>query len=101
MTPTKRTVPELLRADAELYERKAADYASSANPWENFRSAARFAGRLAGKELDERDACALLIGVKISRLETLGRREPANEGVADTLRDLRVYAAILESMLSA
>ena len=96
------TVPELLRADADVYERKAADYAPNADPWENFRFAATFAARVCAglPEDDPRRACALLIGVKLSRLQTLGLCRPAaNEGVRDTLSDLRVYLAILTAMM--
>jgi len=93
------TVPDLLRADAEVYERKAADYAPGSDPHENFRFASQFAARLCESlgEDDVRRATAVLIGVKISRLQTLGLgRKARNEGIIDTLSDLRVYLGILE-----
>ena len=104
------TVPELLRGDADTYEAKAKDYAPDPNdPFENFSFAGRFAERLVDGVLQttmSRDrlnrvcACCVLIGVKVSRLMTLGLFRPAkNEGVLDTIRDLRVYLAILEAML--
>lgn len=104
------TVPELLRGDADTYEAKAKDYAPDPNdPFENFSFAGRFAERLVDGALQttaSRDrlnqvyACCVLIGVKVSRLMTLGLFRPAkNEGVLDTIRDLRVYLAILEAML--
>ena len=103
-------VSEILRGDADTYEAKASDYAPDPNdPFENFSFAGRFAGRLVDgvfqtttsrDRLDQVYACCVLIGVKVSRLMTLGLFRPAkNEGVLDTIRDLRVYLAILEAML--
>lgn len=94
-------VAELLEADAELYARKAADYAPDAgDPFENFRSSSSFASRVGGREVRPVDAALVLMGVKISRLQTVGASGKArNEGFRDTLRDLRVYAAIVEALL--
>ena len=93
-------VARILHADADLYARKAADYAPGADPFENFARAASFATRTGGKEITREDVCRVLIGVKVSRLETLGDRPPSNEGVLDTIRDARIYLAILEGMLT-
>jgi hypothetical protein len=93
-------VPTILRADADVYERKAADYAPGLDPWENFRFAALFAARVCVglPDDDPRRATALLMGVKISRLMTLGLKGTAsNEKITDTTSDLRVYTAILEN----
>ena len=102
-TPKKSSnVLEILRGDALTYARKAADYAPNADPNENFRTAATFAARVCRgfPETDPRRAVATLIGVKISRLMTLGlARDAQNESVKDSLADLRVYAAILEALL--
>lgn len=95
------TVPGILRADAELYERKTADYAPNADPFENFRFAATFAARVCRglPETDPRRAAAVLVGVKMSRLMTVGLAGAAqNEGVLDTIRDARVYLGILEAL---
>lgn len=92
-------VPEILRADADVYEKKAADYAPGSDPWENFRFAADFMARVCRglPEDDLRRATVLLMGVKISRLMTLGLTGDAkNESITDTAKDLRVYTAILE-----
>jgi hypothetical protein len=97
-----RTVPEILRADAGTYQRKAADYAPGTDPFENFRFSAVFAARVCRglPDTDPRRAAAVLIGVKISRLMSLGLAgEAQNENVIDTLSDLRVYVGILESLL--
>ena len=92
-------VADILRNDAITYERKAADYAP-VDPWENFRTSATFAGRLAGTNVSHIESCLMLIGLKISRLQTLGLFGAAkNESVLDTVGDLRVYLAILEAML--
>lgn len=96
---SKSNVPEILRKDAGTYERKAADYAPGTDPYENFQFSAEFAHRLCeGLPTDDRRrATATLIGVKISRLQTLGLARAANnEGILDTIGDLRVYLGILE-----
>jgi len=96
---SKSNVPEILRNDAGTYERKAADYAPGTDPYENFQFSAEFAHRLCeGLPTDDRRrATATLIGVKISRLQTLGLARAANnEGILDTIGDLRVYLGILE-----
>src|ERR1017187_5472579 len=102
-TPKKSSnVLEILRGDALTYARKAADYAPNAAPNETSRTAPTFAARVCRglPETDPRRAVATLIGVKISRLMTLGlARDAQNEGVSDTLSDLRVYCAILEALL--
>lgn len=103
-------VPEILRGDADTYEAKASDYAPDPNdPFENFSFAGRFADRLTRDQFavtlrpatrQQVAACCVLVGVKISRLMTLGLFGAAkNESVLDTIRDLRVYLAILEAML--
>ncbi len=95
-------VSEILTADAEIYDRKAADYAPGSDPWENFRASAAFMAAVCRglPEDDLKRATVLLIGVKISRLMTLGLVGKAkNESIKDTLRDLRVYTAILEAQL--
>lgn len=95
------TVPGILRADAELYERKAADYANGGDPFENFRFAATFAARVCRglPETDPRRAAATLIGVKISRMMTVGiGGRASNEAILDTIRDGRVYLGILEAL---
>ena len=93
-------VAEIFRSDAAVYDRKAADYAPGGDPWENFNFAAAFASRVCeGLAPDDlRRATVVLIGIKLSRLMTLGLVGPAkNEAITDTLKDLRVYAAILEA----
>ena len=104
-----QTVPDILRRDADKYESKAADYAPDPeNPFENFRFAGMFADRLMRDAPDwlpvhvrrEMQANCTLIGVKISRLMTLGLFGKAkNEDVLDTVKDDRVYGGILEAMM--
>lgn len=94
-------VCELLKRDASIYRQKAMDYAPDpGGPWENFEYAARFVGGVTKKDVTREDIALALVGVKLSRLATVGlAREAKNEAVADTLGDLRVYLAILEAML--
>ena len=103
-------VSEILRGDADTYEAKASDYAPDpSDPFENFTFSGWFADRLTRDQFAvtlwpttrrQVAACCVLIGVKISRLMTLGLFGAAkNESVLDTIRDLRVYLAILEAML--
>lgn len=94
-------VAEILRKDADVYDRKRADYSPGDDPFENFKFAAKFAARVCdGIPLDDqRRAAATLVGLKISRLMTVGLTgDPKNEGVLDTFGDDRVYNAILETM---
>ena len=95
-------VAELLREDADLYQLKASDYApNAADPYENFRYAARIHNDLTtGEPIESASVCLALIGVKLSRLYTLScRKGPArNEPISDTLRDLRIYLAIYQAM---
>jgi hypothetical protein len=95
-------VPTILTRDGETYARKAADYAPGPDQFENFTFSANFAARVCRglPDGDQKYATATLIGVKVSRLMTLGLvREGANECIKDTLMDLRVYLAILEAQL--
>lgn len=97
-----RSVADLLRVDAETYDRKAADYAEPNDPFKNFREAEQFrAACLRGREPSCEVASSLtLIGLKLSRLKNIGVYNQAkNESVLDTLGDLRVYLAILEAQL--
>lgn len=93
-------VGDILTCDATVYDKKAADYAPGDDPWENFRTSAAFAAAVCRDlpEDDPRRSTCVLMGVKISRLMTLGLGGKAtNEAIVDTLRDLRVYTAILEA----
>lgn len=81
-----------------MLEGKQADYASSHDPWLNFREAADFTNRTRGITINALDVAYVLLGVKISRLQNLGSRVPSNESIAETLRDLRGYSAIIEAM---
>lgn len=97
------SVPEILKTDAETYARKAADYAPEVtDPWENFSFSSMFMARV-GRGVEDGSpilATLVLIGVKISRMMTLGVMGKAkNEALKDTLQDLRVYLAILEAQL--
>jgi len=94
------SVSSVLRSAADLYEKKRLDYAPDPNdPYENFRFAAGFAARVGSglPDWDQRRATLTLIGVKLSRMNTLGLcRDASNEAISDTIEDLMVYLAILK-----
>jgi hypothetical protein len=94
-------VPMILAADIDLYRRKNEDYSPGDDPYANFRYASAFASAVC-RHLDLTDpawAAAIMVGIKSARLCSIGIGGDANfEAVKDTLRDLRVYAAILEDL---
>jgi len=94
------SVASALRRAADTYERKALDYAPNEDdPYENFKFAAKFAARVGSglPDWDQRRATLVLIGVKLSRMHTLGLcRDASNEAISDTIEDLMVYLAILK-----
>ena len=98
------SVADALRKAADTYEKKAADYAPDpGDPFENFRYAAEFALRVGHRisPADPRYTTLTLIGVKLSRLRTVGiDGKASNEALVDTLEDLMVYLAILKEQCS-
>jgi hypothetical protein len=86
----------LTEALAELHDRKVQDYASTGDPYSNFKSAADVVAGFSNP-LDQ--VFAALIGVKLARLRELTQpgRTPNNESVQDTRRDLANYALIWAS----
>jgi len=98
------TIAGILRSDADFYTQKAADYApDKANPFENVEFAAKFSSGVSGGtgQFSTPEMVLInLIGVKISRLMTVGwGGRNKNEPFVDTLRDLRIYSAMLECYL--
>ncbi len=102
---------QLLEADADVFRRKQADYAPDGpapksftlrmDALENFRFSAWFASRVCRglPEDDPRRAAAVLLGVKASRLMTVGLEGTAsNEAIDDTESDFRNYSAILDAL---
>ena len=90
-------VSTILSNAAAISDQKRKDYAG-VDPDENFTESARFAGRVCRglPEEDRRRSTAVLIGVKLVRLETIGLAGSAlNESLDDTLTDLINYTAIL------
>lgn len=81
----------LLKQMAEMHDKKSADYASSANYYSNFESAAADAG------ITVDEVFATLIGIKLARLRELRGKEPNNESVQDSRLDLAVYASLWAS----
>jgi hypothetical protein len=82
----------LLAEMAELHDKKNHDYAKDGDPFSNFSQAAQVAQGFTGKDA----VYATLIGVKLARLRELlsSGKTPNNESVADTRRDLAMYAAL-------
>jgi hypothetical protein len=83
---------EVLAAMRATHESKGHDYAEADNPYSNFEFAAMVAGITVDQVFDT------LIGIKIARLKVLGTaKEPKHESLADTRKDLAVYAALKAS----
>lgn len=80
----------LLDEMKEIHERKNSDYAQDGSPYSNF----EFAAQTAGVTVDQ--VFRVLIGVKLARLNVLtaSGKEPNNESIQDTRKDLAVYAAL-------
>lgn len=76
-----------------VHDQKNADYAEAANPYSNF----EFAAQTAGVTVEQ--VFRVLIGVKLARLQVLraSGKAPNHESLADTEKDLAVYAALLAS----
>lgn len=79
-----------------LHDRKAHDYAQSANPYSNFEYAATVSERF----LDPVDRVfATMVGIKLARIAELrgAGKTPQNESLRDSFDDLTNYAAIWAS----
>lgn len=91
-----KTHADLLKEISAIHEKKAADYATSDDPYSNF----KYAASLADKFTDPVDRVfATLIGVKLARLVELTQpgRVPNNESLDDTFLDMTNYSAIWTS----
>jgi len=81
-----------VKTAVELHERKNHDYAEDSNPYSNFEFAARFADVPVNTVFD------VMIGIKQARLLVLrGGKDPLNEGIADSEKDLAIYAMLKAS----
>lgn len=85
----------LLASMAELHDVKNHDYAQDGNPYSNFCQAADVAQGFSGIDA----VFATMIGVKLARLRELtsAGKTPNNESIADTRKDLAMYAALWAS----
>jgi hypothetical protein len=92
-----KTFYDLLKDAGQLHALKAHDYASDEDPYGNY----KFAG-LMSKLFDDADDSGFMgrIGEKIYRLANLqnNQKEPKNETVEDTERDLCVLMILWMSM---
>jgi hypothetical protein len=82
----------LLHEMRELHQKKNDDYAQEGSPFSNFEEAASVAEGFTGTDA----VFATLIGIKLARLRELTRakKTPNNESIADTRKDLAMYAAL-------
>lgn len=85
----------LLAEMSSLHESKNSDYAKDGDPYSNFAEAAEVARGFTGIDA----VFATLIGVKLARLRELTstKKAPNHESVADTRKDLAMYAALWAS----
>jgi hypothetical protein len=92
-----KTFYDLLKASGDLHSLKSHDYASDADPYANY----KFAGMLS-KLFDNPDDSGFIgrIGEKLYRLANLenNKKEPKNETIEDTERDLCVLMILWMSM---
>jgi hypothetical protein len=92
-----KTFYELLKQSADLHSLKSHDYASDADPYGNY----KFAGQMS-KLFDDPDDAGFMgrIGEKLFRLANLENsgKEPKNESIEDTERDLCVIMVLWISM---
>lgn len=98
MPKTSRSLLDIVKSDVTLLEKKQHDYANSDDQWKNFREAAEFVRKTRGVEFEALDGAYYLLGLKISRMKNLGKRDAANESRLDTLQDLRGYSAIIQAI---
>lgn len=85
----------LLDEMRKLHFSKNHDYAQDGNPYSNFCQAADVAAGFSGIDA----VFATMIGVKLARLRELtsAGKTPNNESIADTRKDLAMYAALWAS----
>ena len=79
----------LLAQAVELQRKKRSDYASSHDPYKNFRENAEMLGIPGYGPLED---CFSMILRKIGRIKNLRGRPPMNESVIDSYLDLFVYS---------
>lgn len=92
-----KTFYDLLKEAGQLHSLKSHDYASDVDPYANY----RFAGQMS-KVFNDPDDSGFVgrIGEKLFRLANLenNRKEPKNETIEDTERDLCVLMILWMSM---
>lgn len=87
--PSSRRFHELLQEEGELHDRKQLDYGSDSDPFLNVRQGAEEWG------LRPWMGAMIRLTDKVKRLQSYAKKGYlANEGVADSLRDIGVYAKI-------
>lgn len=86
---------ELHATDVETCRAKGADYSGTADVFTSFRIAEMFSGIPVPNQI------LYEMGKKISRVEKLLKQENqvSDEGIGDSLKDIRIYSAILQVYL--
>src|SRR5688572_12526287 len=87
------TPEQIMQEGIELMKRKAADYTSGTDRYENFKRSAEISSWFKN-DIDK--VFAVLIATKLARLGSLLRRDktPNNEAIEDTFKDLVNYSAL-------
>jgi hypothetical protein len=87
---------KVLNSCLELIKKKNHDYAEDSDIFSNFDFAAKTSGVSASQAL------MAIVGVKISRLSQLvgNGKEPVNEKIDDTIKDVINYMLLLRGILS-
>lgn len=87
-----REFMDLMEELKALHEKKNRDYSESPEAFDNFTRAATISSWFK-EDIDK--VFATLIGIKLARLAVLSNgREPNNESIDDTFRDLTCYAGL-------
>lgn|SRR5215471_1767159 len=81
----------------ETNRAKRSDYASDDNPFKNFELVAQ---TMQLQDYDRKRDCLGMVIRKVSRVINLWDREPENESVLDSYKDLAVYSTLLYAMAS-
>ena len=88
--PNSARFHELLAEDAELHDKKQADYGKGDDPFANVRSSIDFG-------VDPWVGAMVRLNDKVRRLQALMKNgDLKNESAYDSFRDIRVYAGIAQ-----
>ena len=88
-----RIFSELLSDMQELHAKKSHDYAAENDPYSNFKRAAHIA------KVPVDTVFKVMLGIKMARIEELmaAHKDPLNESLDDSFKDLCVYTCLWAS----